>query len=316
MIPDTTHLKAFSNSIPGLQIAWDSTSLGLLKECPRKYLYSILEGYSGQNDHLTFGTHYHKAIEIYDHERAAGGSHDEGMDRAVKYCLEATVIRLPSGGWRPWTSIEPNKNRSTLLRTVVWYLDKFAEDQAETVILANGKPAVELSFRFEIDLKIDNQNALLCGHLDKIVKFTEGLYIMDHKTTKFALDQRFYDSFNPDNQMTLYTIAGQVVYEMPVKGVIIDAAQVLVTLSRFKRGFTYRHKAELDEWMTETKFWIKQAEGFAQHEFFPKNDKSCGNYGGCPYRPICSAAPAMREKLLKATFQRRVWDPLETRGDV
>lgn len=316
MIQDTTHLKAFSNTIPGLQVAWDSTSLGELKTCPRKYYYSIIEGWSSQNDHLTFGIHYHKALELYDHARANGNSHEDALDGAVQYCLEATVIRLPSGAWRPWTSIEPNKNRVTLLRTVVWYLDKFAEDSAETVILANGRPAVELSFRFETDLKIDGQNALLCGHLDRIVRFTEGLYIMDHKTTKYALDQRFYNTFNPDNQMSMYILAGQVVYNMPVKGVIIDGAQVLVTLSRFARGFTYRHKGALDEWLEETKFWIKLAEGFAQHEFYPKNDKSCSNYGGCPYRPICSAAPAMGEKLLKATFQRRAWDPLAVRGDI
>ena len=29
--------SSFSTEIPNLQLAWDSTSLGLLKECPRKY---------------------------------------------------------------------------------------------------------------------------------------------------------------------------------------------------------------------------------------------------------------------------------------
>lgn len=315
MIPDTTHLKSFSPNVPGLQIAWDSTSLGLLKECPRKYYYSILEGYSGQNDHLTFGIHYHKAIEIYDHAKVEGLSHDDAVDRAVQYCLEATVVRLPSG-WRPWISVEPNKNRFTLLRTVVWYLDTFETDTAEPIILANGKPAVELSFRFEIDLKIDGQSALLCGHLDKLVLLSSATYVMDHKTTKYGLDQHWFSTFNPDNQMTLYTLASQIVYNAPVKGVIIDGAQVLVNSSRFMRGFTYRHKPELEEWMQEAKFYIKQAEGFANHDFFPKNDKSCGNYGGCPYRAVCSATPEMKEKLLKASFQRRVWDPLVVRGDV
>jgi hypothetical protein len=45
MISDTTGRKAFSPSIPGLQFAFDSVSLGLLKECPRKYQYTILEGW-------------------------------------------------------------------------------------------------------------------------------------------------------------------------------------------------------------------------------------------------------------------------------
>jgi hypothetical protein len=55
-----------------LQFAWDSTSLGYLKECPRKYFYTIVEGWrgKGQSVHLEFGGLYHKALEEYDKLRA------------------------------------------------------------------------------------------------------------------------------------------------------------------------------------------------------------------------------------------------------
>lgn len=318
MINDTTGLKAFSNETPGLQTAWDSTSLGLLKECPRKYLYSIIEGWQPRKTsvHLTFGQYYHSALERYDHARAAGADHEDALDIALAYALEVTVVRLPNGSWRPWQSDEPNKNRETLIRTIVWYLEQFKSDAAETVILANGKPAVELSFRFELDFKIESQPAMLCGHLDRLVEFNSQIMVMDHKTTKLALDERYFLGFNPDNQMTLYTLASQVVYGQPVRGVIIDAAQVMVTFSRFQRGFTHRHHTELDEWLGEAQYYIKNAEGFAHHSFWPKNDKSCGMYGGCPFRPVCATAPKMRETILKASFHRRVWDPLEVRGDI
>ena len=97
MISDTTSRKAFSQSIPGLQFAFDSVSLGLLKECPRKYQYTILEGWipSQESVHLTFGLHYHKAIEIYDHRRAAGSSHDDALDSSVDYCLRSTIQPTP-----------------------------------------------------------------------------------------------------------------------------------------------------------------------------------------------------------------------------
>lgn len=314
MVPDTTGLKAFSSSIPGLQFAWDSTSLGELKTCPRKYYYSILEGWQGISDHLTFGIHYHSAIERYDHAKAEGLDHDDALDRAVEYCLTETVTRLPNGSWRPWASVEPNKNRFTLLRTVVWYLDQFQDDSAQTIILSSGKPAVELSFSFEIDQKIDNTRAVLCGHLDKIVDFTGKKFVMDHKTTKYALDDRYFAQFNPDNQMTLYTLASRVVYGEPVKGIIIDAAQVLVNSSRFLRGFTYRYEEELTEWLAETSYYISLAESFAKASFWPKNDKACGLYGGCAFRPVCSAKPSFRETLLKASFRQRTWDPLVPRG--
>lgn len=48
-----------------VQYAWDSTSLGWLKECPRKYQYHMLEGWSGRGEsiHLEFGILYHGALE-------------------------------------------------------------------------------------------------------------------------------------------------------------------------------------------------------------------------------------------------------------
>lgn len=324
MIRDTTNLKAFSSSLPGLQWAWDSTSLGALKSCPRYYQYSIVEGWTplSESVHLTFGLHYHKALEIYDHERADGKSYEDALDAAVDYVLKATIVRLPNGKWRPWFSDEPNKNRETLLRTVVWYLEQFSEDAARTVILANGKPAVELSFRFEIPATIDGQQALLCGHLDRLVEFNSQIKFLDRKTTKYSLSGEWFSRFNPDNQMSLYNLASSIVYNQPVQGGIIDGAQVLVTLSRFQRGFIHRHREEQEEWLEESIWYIKMAESFARRGYWPKNDKACNLYmkadgtGGCPFRPICSSAPSMREKLLQASFQRRTWDPLEVRGDI
>jgi len=318
MISDTTSRKAFSPEVPGLQFAFDSVSLGLLKECPRKYQYTILEGWipALESVHLTFGLHYHKAIEIYDHKRAADLSHDDAVDASVHYCLTATITRLPDGRWRPWSSDDPNKNRATLLRSVVWYLEQFEEDSARTLLLNNGKPAVELSFRFEIPYEVSGQRAMLCGHLDRLVEFNSQFWAMDHKTSKYSLSPEWFSMFNPDNQMSLYTLASQIVYEQPVKGVIISGAQILVNFTRFQRGFTTRHREELDEWLEEAGWYIKLGEAYARKSFWPKNDKACGHYGGCSFRSICSSAPAMRDTLLQASFTRKIWDPLEVRGDV
>src|SRR5438046_4651295 len=56
----------------GMQLAWDSTSMGLLKECPRKYQLSILEGWTPKRTsvHLLFGLWYHGALERYDHAKS------------------------------------------------------------------------------------------------------------------------------------------------------------------------------------------------------------------------------------------------------
>ena len=147
MIPlDTSANTSFSRLLPGLQLAVDSTSLDEFKTCPRKYYYSIVLGYEplATSFHLTFGLLYHGALERYDHKKSEGLSHDDAVDFAIDWLLRSTWNTELS---RPWTSGDANKNRYTLLRTVVDYLDKFGrEDVLETIQLANGKPAVELSF--------------------------------------------------------------------------------------------------------------------------------------------------------------------------
>lgn len=308
--------SAFSHSIPGLQIAWDSTSLSALKSCPRLYQYSIVQGYRPKMEsvHLTFGLWYHAGIEQYDHARAQGQDHEAALRTALKWLLGVT---WDAKFQRPWISDINEKTRFTLIRTVVWYLEQFAHDPMETVILANGKPAVELSFRMGLDVEAPSgEEYLLCGHLDRLAKFQDEFWVVDKKTSKSSIQQEFFEKFSPDNQMSAYSFAAKVIYEVPIKGIVVDAAQVGVTFSRFQRGIIPRSEGQLAEWYNDTVLWIRQAEQYAQASYWPMNDKFCSMYGGCAFREICAKSPEMRQEWLGRTMQKRVWDPLQTRGDI
>ena len=621
--------KAFSKHVQFLQLAWDSTSIGALKTCARYYQYNIIFGYStkAENVHLVFGLHLHSIIEHYYHCRAEGFDHKTAIESATLLAAELTFNKELG---RPWFSDEPTKNRLSLIRAIVWYLDKFEHDNMQTVILKNGKPAVELSFRHETGLNTDltGEEYLLCGHLDRVVywndniwgldhkaqpltakvltdkgwinigtlkvgdeiagkdgnfvkvkgiypkgktdayeitfnddscttcagdhlwqvsenndfrywkiinfkdlipliksgrdfaiptaqaikhtekvfalhpyvlgallgdgylcggnvsisssneelitkinsflpdeekfvkspaenlvwyvlggrnsktfqalaglgligklsgdKFipqeylfgsveqrqallqglldtdgswdrqylryqttslqlakavcdlvrslggyanfnyqsapnaktgirfrvnirmsdtpsgikarypreikkledtetvcievdsTDGLYLTDnyivtHNTTKSAMYDDFFQKYSPDNQVSLYMFSGQVVLDLPMKGFIIDGIQVGATFARFQRGTVTRTKAQLNEWFKDLQFWLRQAEMFAEQEYYPMNEKSCSNYGGCPYRQVCGASPEARPQLLQHLYHRRVWDPLTAR---
>lgn len=295
-----------------LQYAWDSTSIGYLKECPRKYYYTLVEGWRGGREsvHLRFGAEYHAALEHYDRLRACDTPHKEALEEVVSQALYRTWEYDEEGlNGHPWNSDHNLKTRATLIRTIVWYLDAWGEsDPARTAILQNGAPAVELSFRFQF-----TDTHLLCGHLDRLVTFQGEHYVMDHKTTTTTIAPHFFDGFNPDNQMSLYTFAGQVVYSLPVKGVMIAGAQIAVGFSRFERGFTYRTPAQLREWQQDTLIHLRAAERYAEADYWPMNDKSCNNYGGCPFRGICSKDPGVRDRFLESNFVRNPWNPLQVR---
>lgn len=152
--------------------------------------------------------------------------------------------------------------------------------------------------------------------MDRLVTLQEKYWVHDRKTTTYALDDRFWAKFNPDNQMSLYSVAGKIILNAPIEGIIIDGVQVGVGFSRYRRQPTFRTEAQTAEWFADTLFYIGQAEDFALAGYWPMNDKSCGNYGGCPFRAVCAKSPQAREKWLIADFHQRTWDPLKARGDI
>lgn len=359
--PEVVRASPFSTEIPHFQIAWDSTSLGLLKECPRKYFYEIILGWrpATQSVHLIFGQLYHGAMERYDHFAASIGKlhggltdaeHNEGIRLALRYCLTASgryvadecphchgagsvhvgdnqrapcegcegkgTVGLPK--WDPWRSQDPYKNLWTLCRSVVYYLDAFRDSKLSTVLLANGKPAVELSFAYEAG-EVDGITYLFCGHIDRVVEDREASGRKsghDRKTTKGQLNAGYWKGFNPHGQFSHYTAALTLHYDQPTWGITVDAAQVLVNSTTFARQFIPFPPALIDEYLAETKTWITLAARFAQANHWPRNDKSCGNYGGCAFRDVCSKSPAFRQSWLEAGFIHFVWNPLAIRGDI
>ena len=305
-----------------LQVAWDNTSVSALKECPRKYYYTIVLGFQPRtlSIHLTFGLIYHRALELYDHARAQGQDHESGVRVATRHCLIATWNPQTR---RPWDSQDSYKNRFTLTRSVVWYLEQFQDDPLETVILANGKPAVELSFRVETNYSTpEGQPYLYCGHLDRLAWLGGGPgegdpWIVDRKTTKSTLGEWYFESFTPNAQFSGYVFGGKIALALPIKGLIVDAAQIAVGFSAFQRSPVTRSPGQIQEWYTDLGQWLRVAEGYAEANYWPMNESSCGNYGGCSFREICSHGPGnTRDTWLSKTMSRRTWDPLVARGDV
>jgi hypothetical protein len=298
-----------------VQWAWDSTSLGWLKECPRKYQYHMIEQWRGRGEsiHLEYGILYHAALEEYDRMKLEGGmSHDDAVRWVVRELLTKTWRHgLPWRGAKdlPADDKASLKSRENLVRTVVWYLNKFKDDPAKTLMHpVTGKPMVELHFQFEIE-----GGYSLCGYLDRVVEFQEQPFVMDRKTTTSTLGSYYFEQFDPDNQMSVYTVASQVAFHTPVKGVIVDAAQIAVGFSRFVRSFVFKTADQIDEWMKDLYVYLEQARGYAERGYWPQNDKSCHKYGGCAFREICSKSPQVREKFLETHFQREPWNPLVPR---
>jgi hypothetical protein len=306
----------------GVQYAWDSVSLGLLKTCPRKYFLTMVQNWQPRkrSPHLDFGIYYHSALEGYLKLMAQQPEyisnfdwHEHCVREVVHQALISSVNYEPPIDNRTWKP-RNDKTRMGLIRSIVWYLDKYGiNDNARPVLLSDGRPAVELSFRFSV-----GHDLMLAGHLDQIVSFGNEIYVMDHKTTSATVTgasaRYFFKNFKPDNQMSLYSLGASVAFQVPVRGVLIDAAQIAVEFTAFQRDVTYRKEAELDEFLQGLYAYRQMAEYYHRTGFWPMNEASCGNYGGCAFRDICSQSPSVRDKFLASAFtQEKPWNPLEPR---
>ena len=271
----------------------------------------MLEGWHGRgkNVHLRFGGHYATALEHFHKRRAEGQSYDEAMRTVVLEALTDTWDRFEDGTSAPWVSDHNLKTRETLIRTIVWYLEHFRDEPALPIILEDGAPAVELS----VLLPVDN-GVVFSAHLDRLADYADNTYVVDQKTTGSTLSANYFNQYSPDSQMSMYTFLGKAAFGLPVKGVLIDAAQIAVGFTRFERGVTMRTEGQLNEWYDHTLTLIERARRATAERNLPMNPSACGNFGGCAFRAVCSRDPAARLQFLKADFiQGGGYDPLEKR---
>lgn len=216
---------------------------------------------------------------------------------------------------RRWVPRHAQKDRIALVRLVVWYTEDQTEDMDAGVspfAFPDGTPAVELPFRVALPIQTPSgENYVLAGYLDGIKRWGTEHFVADYKTTTKGLYDTFYAGFNPSMQMDTYDLVGSILYpDLHLRGVMIEGLQVLTDGMRSGIGFLYRTEALREEHFETIKFWISQAERFAEAGHWPMNKANCWR---CPFAGVCSKDPDLRERYLRSEFKQRKWDPTKER---
>lgn len=301
---------AWSAQTPHLQTKINSSSLGPLKQCPRRYEYEIVRGLrpAGEPESvdLRFGTLVHEGLELYESARAIGNDHEEAL-RAVLYHTERVTWDFKLG--RSSFAGDLEKNRTTLLRVLCDYLDHWEGVEGyETLRAADGSPMVELKFEFDSGVAGPSGEALtFVGKLDKIVRVEalRGTFVLDTKTTKLALGNIYVSQYSPHNQFSLYAAAAKICFAEDVGGVLLDAISVKGGNIEFDRLRVPRDEEVLEDWLSDARYWLEQLVDFARRGHWPQNDTACGLFRGCPWRGVCGARPKERDFMLRTLAEPR-----------
>lgn len=215
-----------------------------------------------------------------------------------------------------WVHADSTKNRHTLLRAVVWYVDEQREEGGvQPYAFPDGKAAVELSF--QVPLPVNNPDGtpyILCGHIDSLAQFGEEVGIRERKTTKASVGTQYFDRYSPDIQIDTYDLVGSVMFPTLLsRWVMLEATQTGEGFARFHRHFISSTEGRRSEFLNDLIRWINRAEADAKSGYYPKNEAACYSHGGCPFREICNKDPASRQRWLEAEFTKKHWNPLKER---
>lgn len=249
--------------------------------------------------------------------RLAKEAQYEGGHRESEPCPDCG---LPTTDDWEMVALDKNKNRNTLLRTILFYCDT-SDDRVRPYQFPDGTVAVELSFRIPLPLTSpDGTPYLLCGNMDGMVEFAGEVVPRERKTTKGTPGLYFFDRYAPDVQIDTYDLAAWLYYsdllDPKPHGVMVEVTQVTQSFTRIERQIVTVPEERRAEWLEELQWWIKQAEACARAGKWPKNTSACNANGGCPFRRICRMAPSSRAAFLPSeSFEKRerLWNPMETR---
>lgn len=293
------------------QFAWDSVSTNAFMRCPRYYKWTIIEGWrlDPQPSTLTWGIAFHKILEVWHKLLNQNISREEALLRCVRLAGLLGEYIVPN---------RTERTKETLVRATVWYLDSHWDDNAETLVLHNGQPAVEFSFALPI-MEFNGHEILLTGHMDRIVRFMGEVYVCDYKSTAQQLDDRFASKFKLEPQMKGYMAAAHILagttaaIPEPPAGFIIDGIQLGVNFNRFLRIPLHFYKEEIEEYLAGFPYRIREAAMYAEAGYWPGRETSCELYGGCVFKEICSQVPGKWQRMLEGNFVQGTWDPLKSR---
>jgi len=158
------------------------------------------------------------------------------------------------------------------------------------------------------------------GRLDKVIRTTE-LIPLEHKTTtEYKKDGGFKASYIEgwfsDSQVKGYEFGGGLFFP-GVSQVWVDAALVHKTVHDKFRFVPVSHPMPmLQEWVEDTRNWVRRIEADTAGGYFPKNEGSCmGKFGPCPYLTICRTTPDPgRLGEPPAGYIAEAWEPFDILG--
>ena len=277
---------------------FDFTALSTFLTCRRKYDLRMNKGYVRKQElkPVHFGKAIHKALDGWYLTKDVGKS------------IEIFKANFTE-------DLENDDKRTNRMgEWIMTNYDKQYRDQPWEL--------VNNEMTFSIPLAPD---FTFVGRIDKIIKWNDCFYVVDHKTTS-SLGASYFNMAEPNMQFMGYAFAGkQLGYD--IKGVIVDAILVAKgllpsdattgtrknpNLTPFARYDVYYKQEHFDEWLATVLGAREDIKACDEgHGKWYPNFEACTHFGECAYRRVCKEDQAIRQRILDMDYEIDFWDPLK-----
>ena len=260
---------------------FDNSTIGVYKECPRKYYWRHVKGLVPAGGHgsapLAFGSSIHLALDTWY------GDKDDA--KALKVFDKDWDVTLDDG----------KRTTGTGHRLLKMYFNRYRDAPIELI-------ASEMEFVLPFG------DYEYWGRIDKVLSWDCMTWVMDHKTTS-GMNDLFFAGANPNFQFEGYVWAAQQL-GYKCNGFVLDGMLVAKTKADVARDRFYVTEKQLARWANHTTTWMDRASGDKQ---FPMNDQNCTSYfTKCPYMKLCrETEKRVLDSMLENEYVYEPWEPKE-----
>jgi len=269
--------------------SFDYTMMSCFQTCQRKYWLRFERNLVGKQEAMApaFGKGIHKGLDEWYRSR--------DVAKAVEEFKKEFQEDLERDDKRTWA----------LGKWILENYDVKYRDQPHELI------ATEQTF----NLALPNGKRLI-GRMDKIVKWHDAIWVVDHKTSS-GLGPTYIKMAEPNLQFDGYVWAARQMGHQAV-GVLVDALLVAkglldssqrARLTPLLRYDSYRSDERLKEFLEIVEGIQGDIADCEETGKWLPNFGACTQFGECAYRRVCLEEKDFREIVLRAEYKEEVWDP-------
>jgi hypothetical protein len=318
-------------------IVYDGHLIKTFRACETKYYHFDVQHLisKGKSAAPGFGIVMHTGIEWFRRSKMEGKSWQLSMEFGAAHLIKAYKEHMPPEMLEE-VNQDDKRSLNNALRIYEGYCKwvepigyKYHHVEVPFALYLGKAPIYSMITGTEQAIEpevaqVGERDVIYVGIIDGIIEQHGELQSNDLKSTGWARDmEAWLEGFRMEQALLGYVVAAREVLGVDtnmasVHGIWVGKEVQRVTaktkpLSDYFRAKEIRwSESQIAEWHVNTLRTVNRiqrnlATGVWQMDF----GQNCGAFGGCPYRPLCSAEPSYRSRLTELDYEKAIWTPLE-----